>query len=48
MLVLGAFLGEAVTTTIYLLNRSSSSGAGGKIPYDLWNGSVSGVQHLWV
>ena len=42
----GEFWGEAVTTAIYLLNRSSSKNVGGKIPYELWTGSVPGVQHL--
>ena len=40
------FWGEAVTTAVYLLNRSSSKSVGGKTPYELWTGSVPGVQHL--
>ena len=40
------FWGEAVTMTVYLLNRSSSKSVGGKTLYELWTGSVPGVQHL--
>lgn len=35
-----------MSTAVYLLNRSSSKSIGGKTPYQLWMGSVSGVQHL--
>jgi hypothetical protein len=42
----GMFWGEAVTTTVYLLNRSSSKSVGGKTPYELWTGNTPGVQHL--
>lgn len=42
----GMFWGEAVTTAVYLLNRSSSKSVGGKSPYELWTGSTPGVQHL--
>jgi len=42
----GKFWGEVVTTAVYLLNRSSSKSMGGKTPYELWTGSVPGVQHL--
>jgi len=42
----GEFWGEAVTMTVYLLNRSSSKSVGGKTPYELWTDSVPGVQHL--
>ena len=38
--------GEAVTTAVYLLNRSSSKSIGGKTPYELWTGSAPGVHHL--
>jgi transposase InsO family protein len=40
------FWGEAVTTAVYLLNRSSSKSVGGKMPYELWTGNAPGVQHL--
>jgi hypothetical protein len=42
----GTFWGEAVTTAVYVLNRSTSKGAGGKTPYELWTGSTLSVQHL--
>ncbi|KAF8672420.1 hypothetical protein HU200_049631 [Digitaria exilis] len=42
----GVFWGEAVTTAVYLLNRSSSKSTGGKTPYELWTGCTPGVQHL--
>jgi transposase InsO family protein len=42
----GMFWGEAVTTAVYLLNRSSSKSIGGKTPYELWTGSPPGVHHL--
>lgn len=42
----GMFWGEAVTTAVYLLNRSSSKSIGGKTPYELWNGSPPAVHHL--
>jgi hypothetical protein len=38
--------GEAVATAVYVLNRSTSKGAGGKTPYELWIGSTPSVQHL--
>jgi hypothetical protein len=40
------FWGEAVATTVYVLNRSMSKGAGGRTPYELWTGSTPVVQHL--
>jgi len=42
----GVFWGEAVTTAVYLLNRSTSKSVGGKTPYELWTGSPPGVHHL--
>lgn len=42
----GMFWGEAVTTAVYLLNRSSSKSIGGKTPYELWNRSPPAVHHL--
>jgi hypothetical protein len=39
--------GEAVVvTTVYILNRSMSKGAGGRMSYELWTGSTPLVQHL--
>jgi transposase InsO family protein len=42
----GMFWGEAVTTAMYLLNRSSCKAIGGKTPYELWTGSAPAVHHL--
>jgi hypothetical protein len=42
----GVFWGEAVTTAVYLLNRSSSKSIAGKTPYELWTGSTPSVHHL--
>jgi hypothetical protein len=42
----GTFWGEAVATAVYVLNRSTSKGAGGRTPYELWTGSTPTVQHL--
>ncbi|KAG8097902.1 hypothetical protein GUJ93_ZPchr0013g34364 [Zizania palustris] len=40
------FWGEAVMAAVYVLNRSSSKGAGGRTPYELWTGSTPSVHHL--
>jgi transposase InsO family protein len=40
------FWGEAVVTAVYLQNRSSCKGIGGKTPYELWTGSAPAVHHL--
>ena len=42
----GVFWGEAVTTAVYLLNRSSCKATRGKTPYELWTRSSLGVHHL--
>jgi hypothetical protein len=42
----GLFWGEAVNAAVYLLNRSTSKGAGGRTPYELWTGSLLAVHHL--
>jgi hypothetical protein len=44
--LLGTFWGEAVMLAIYVLNRSSSKGAGSRTPYELWTGSTPSVHHL--
>jgi transposase InsO family protein len=42
------FWGEAVTCTMYLLNRTMSKSTRGKTPYELWTGSKPAVNHLRV
>ena len=38
--------GEAVSTCVYGLNRSSTKGVKGQIPYENWNGRKPNVSHL--
>jgi hypothetical protein len=38
--------GEAMATTVYLLNRSSMKGVAGKTPVEAWFGKKPGVRHL--
>jgi hypothetical protein len=40
------FWGEAVMTAVYILNRSSTKGASGRTPYELWTGNTPSVHHL--
>jgi hypothetical protein len=40
------FWGEAINTAVYILNRTTTKGTGGKTPYELWNGSTPAVHHL--
>jgi transposase InsO family protein len=42
----GVFWGEAVTTAVYLLNRTSCKANQGATPYELWTGSTPAVHHL--
>ncbi|WVZ51167.1 hypothetical protein U9M48_002333 [Paspalum notatum var. saurae] len=42
----GTFWGEAVNTAVYILNRTTMKGTGGKTPYELWNGTTPAVHHL--
>jgi hypothetical protein len=42
----GVFWGEAVTTAVYLLNRTSCKAIRGRTPYELWTRSASTVHHL--
>ena len=42
----GMFWGEAINAAVYLLNRTTTKGTGGKTPYELWNGIALGVHHL--
>ena len=44
--LLGVLWGEAVSTAVYLLNRSSCKAIGRRTPYELWNGRTPSVQHL--
>jgi hypothetical protein len=40
------FWGEAVTTAVYLLNRSPTKSVQGRTPYEAWFGKKPSVQHL--
>jgi transposase InsO family protein len=40
------FWGEAVTTVVYLLNRSPTKSIKGKTPYEVWHGRKPQVGHL--
>jgi hypothetical protein len=42
------FWGEAVTTAVYLLNRSYTRSVDGKTPYEAWYGKKPSVEHLRV
>lgn len=42
----GMFWGEAVNTAVYILNRTTTKGTGGKTPYELWKGTTPAVHHL--
>jgi transposase InsO family protein len=42
------FWGEAVVTTIYILNRSPTKPLNGRTPYEAWHGRKSAVSHLRV
>lgn len=42
----GRFWGETVTTAVYILNRTTTKGTGGKTPYELMNGTTPAVHHL--
>lgn len=39
-------LGEAVNAAVYILNRTTTKGTGGKTSYELWNGAAPSVHHL--
>ena len=38
--------GKAVSTCVYVLNRSSTKGVKGQTPYEKWNGRKPNVSHL--
>ena len=42
------FWAEAVSTTVYILNRCPIKRIVGKIPYEAWTGSKPSVSHLRV
>jgi hypothetical protein len=42
------FWGEAVTTAVYLLNRSPTRSVEEKTPYEVWHGEKPSVQHIRV
>jgi hypothetical protein len=42
------FWGEAVVTTVYILNRSPTKALNGKTPYETWHGCKPTVSHLRV
>jgi hypothetical protein len=42
----GKFWGEAVTTAVYLLNRSLTSSLEGRTSYEAWHGNKPAIHHL--
>jgi hypothetical protein len=46
--MLAVFWGEAVVTTVYILNRSPTKTLNGMTPYEAWHGRKPSVSHLWV
>jgi hypothetical protein len=42
------FWGEAVTTAVYMLNRSPTKSLEGVTPYEAWHGKKPSVEHLRV
>jgi hypothetical protein len=42
------FWGEAVVTTVYILNISPTKALNGRTPYEAWHGRKSTVSHLRV
>jgi hypothetical protein len=42
------FWGEAVVTTVYILNRSPTKALNGRMPYEAWHGRKPVVSHLRV
>jgi hypothetical protein len=42
----GYFSGEAITTTVYLFNRSLTRSMEGMIPYEAWFGRKPSLSHL--
>jgi hypothetical protein len=42
------FWGEAVVTTVNILNRLPTKALNGMTPYEAWHGRKPAVSHLWV
>ena len=42
------FWGEAVATTVYILNRPPTKALDGRMPYEAWHGGKPVVSHLRV
>jgi hypothetical protein len=42
------FWGDAVVTTVYILNRSPTKALNGRTPYEAWHGCKPAVSHLRV
>ena len=42
----GMFWGEAVTTAVYVLNRSPTKSVDGMTPFEAWYGKKPAVHHL--
>jgi hypothetical protein len=42
------FWGQAVVTTVYILNLSPTKALNGRIPYEAWHGRKPAVSHLRV
>ena len=41
------FWGEAVTTTVFILNRASTKALAGKMSFEAWYGRKSSMSFLW-
>ena len=41
------FLGEAVTTAVFILNRAPTKALMGKMPFEAWYGHKPSVTFLW-
>jgi hypothetical protein len=46
--VLSKFWGEAITTAVYILNRSYTRSANNKTPYEVWHGKKPNLHYLRV
>jgi transposase InsO family protein len=42
------FWGEAVVTTVYILNRLPTKALNGRTPYEAWHERKPAISHLWV